>query len=343
MTYPDRPMGIPLSSQPSDRVPVHLFAAGWSVAQAGFPISALHETPQQSFDAQLRSQELYGFDSPPYYAYATYGPWEGGGQLGFPSSELHQEPTQPYYPVKAEQDVEMLRMPDVTGAGMLPQAMRFSLLQQARGLPVSVVVGGTFTIAANICGLERLLRWMMTRSGTIHQIMQRACDHVVDIVAHWVGAFGADQFVPIVWESLPTNKIMSPRHFGEFVLPYQRELHERILALGVRQILCHICGEQSRNLAHWAQIPMGRPGLVSVGPEIDLEEASQTFPDDILMGNIDPSAIQMGTPDEVFDLARKCIEIGRKHPGGFILAPGCELIAQTPAENVRQIIAAAKV
>jgi uroporphyrinogen decarboxylase len=332
-----------MNSPLSDRIRVHLFAADWSVAQAGLPARAVHENPKQSFDAQLRSQERWGFDSPPYYAYATYGTWEGEGHLGFPSSELRQQPTQPYYPVKEERDVEMLKLPDVTGAGMLPQAMRFSRLQQEHGLPVSVVIGGTFTIAGNICGLERLLRWMMASSGTVHQIMQRACDHLVDIVAHWVGAFGADQLVPTVWESLPTNRIMSPRHFGEFVLPYQRELHERILDLGIRQILCHICGEQGRNLVHWAQIPMGRPGLVSVGPEIDLEEASQTFPDDILMGNLDPAAIQMGTAEEVFDLAVQCIDVGRKHPGGFILAPGCELGAQTSVENVQQIIAAARV
>ena len=224
---------------------------------------------------------------------------------------------------------------------MLPQALRFSQLQVECGLRASVVVGGTFTIAGNICGLERLLRWMMTSPRTIHQIMQRACDHLVDIAEYWAGAFGADRLVPHVWESLATNRIMSPRHFGEFVLPYQRQLHERMLDIGVRHILCHICGEQRLNLRHWAQIPMGEPGIVSVGPEIDLEEASRTFPDAILMGNIDPSVIQMGTPQEVFDLATTCLEIGRKHPRGFVLASGCEMVPQTPPENVQQLVAAA--
>jgi uroporphyrinogen decarboxylase len=335
------PADTPLIRWRAGRVPAYLFAADWSVALAGLPPSAVHDDPEQSFHAQLRAQELYGFDSPPYYAYATYGTWEHGAQLGFPCSELRQEPTPPYYPVRTEQDIETLEPPDVTQAGMLPQAMRFSLLQRDCGLPASVVMGGTFTIAGNICGLDRLLRWMMASPGTIHQIMQRACDHLADIVDHWVGVFGADQLVPYIWESLPTNRIMSPRHFGEFVLPYQRQLHERILAMGVGQILCHICGDQRRNLGYWAQIPMGEPGLVSVGPEIDLEETSQTFPKSVLAGNIDPSVIQMGTPEEIFALATKCIETGKKHRGGFVLASGCELDPETPPENLQYMITAA--
>jgi uroporphyrinogen decarboxylase len=332
---------VPLEGQPEDYVPLYLFAAEWSVAQAGLPLSTVHNDPEQSFEAQLHLQELYGFDSPPYYAYATYGTWESGGRLGFPSSELRAEPTPPYYPVQTEQAVESLKPPDVTMAGMLPQAMRFSQLQAKRGLRASVIVGGTFTVAANICGLERLLRWMISSPQTVHTIVQRACDHLVDIAEHWARSFGADQLMPYIWESLATNRIMSPRHFGEFVFPYQRQFHDRMLDMGIRHILCHICGEQRLNLPYWAQIPMGEPGIVSVGPEINLEEASRAFPDAILMGNLDPTVIRSGTQQKVFDLATDCLERGGKHPGGFVLAPGCEMDPETPVQNVQQLVVAA--
>ena len=79
---------------------------------------------------------------------------------------------------------------------------------------------------------------------------------------------------------------------------------------------------------------MGYPGIVSIGHEIDLEVASKYFPNDILMGNVEPAVIQTGIPAQVYELARICIEKGRKHPGGFMLAPGCELPPKAPSYNL---------
>jgi uroporphyrinogen decarboxylase len=326
-----------------DRIPVFLFASGLSVVRAGYPYAIVYDAPKLSLEAQLRLQAELGFDSPPYYAYATYGTWEGAdGAVArtYPSSELAAVPTVPYYPVQAPLDIDALTMPDVRRAGMLPHAMEFSRLQAERGLPISVVLGGAYTIAGNICGLDRLCTWIVRSPDLVHQILRKACDHLAQIVEYWIEVFGPDRLVPVVWESLATQPIIAPRHFREFVLPYQRELHERLLAAGIRHILCHICGEQKRNLSAWAEIPMGEPGIVSIGPEIDLEEASHYFPRDVLMGNLDPEVIQNETPEVVSDLTRACIKKGAKHPGGFMLASGCELPPQTPAANLCAIVQA---
>jgi hypothetical protein len=42
------------------------------------------------------------------------------------------------------------------------------------------------------------------------------------------------------------------------------------------------------------------------------------------MGNVEPAIIQTSTPEEVYEHRRICIEKGNKHPGGFVLSPGCE-------------------
>jgi uroporphyrinogen decarboxylase len=87
---------------------------------------------------------------------------------------------------------------------------------------------------------------------------------------------------------------------------------------------------------------MGAPGIVSVGPEIDLSEASSYFPECVLMGNLDPALIQSGTPQQVFERAVACIEQGRRHPGGFVLASGCEIVPESPPHNLETIIEAAR-
>jgi uroporphyrinogen-III decarboxylase len=59
-----------------------------------------------------------------------------------------------------------------------------------------------------------------------------------------------------------------------------------------------------------------------------------TFPDNIILGNIEPALIQLGTPKEIYDACHVAIEKGKKHKRGFILAPGCELPPPTPPYNV---------
>lgn len=56
-----------------------------------------------------------------------------------------------------------------------------------------------------------------------------------------------------------------------------------------------------------------------------------------IRGNLDPASVMLkGSPDQVFEAARICIEKGK--PGGrFILAPGCTVDYHTPHENIRML------
>jgi uroporphyrinogen decarboxylase len=123
-------------------------------------------------------------------------------------------------------------------------------------------------------------------------------------------------------------------------MPYIRRLSDRMAEIGIKHGFYHLCGEQNANLPFWSTVPMGNPGIVSLGHEVDLEVASQYFPGHILMGNIEPALIQVGTPEQVYAAAKACILKGRKHPAGFILAPGCELPPLSPEKNVWAIMQA---
>jgi len=85
---------------------------------------------------------------------------------------------------------------------------------------------------------------------------------------------------------------------------------------------------------------MGEPGIISVSQEVDLETAMKYFPKDIIMGNIPPSIIQAGTAEQVYEQTRVCLQKGREAPGGFMLAPGCELPAKAPPHNIWTIMRA---
>jgi uroporphyrinogen decarboxylase len=128
--------------------------------------------------------------------------------------------------------------------------------------------------------------------------------------------------------------MISPKQFEQFALPYITEIQEKVLAMGYRTTYVHICGNQNLNLPLWAKIPIGDPGIVSIGHEIALENAGHYFPDQIVLGNLDPTIIQTGTPADIYEATRRNIEEGKKLSGGYVLSPGCQLPPMASPENI---------
>ena len=85
---------------------------------------------------------------------------------------------------------------------------------------------------------------------------------------------------------------------------------------------------------------MGDPGIVSFGHEVDLEKAAEYFSNDIIVGNLEPAIIQVGTAEEVYEASRIVIEKGKRLAEGFMFGPGCELPPMAPVENVKAMTAA---
>jgi uroporphyrinogen decarboxylase len=324
-----------LKGKPLDRIPLLSFILGFCARNVGYPVATIYSDPEKSFQAQVWTQEQYGYDSDPFYGYASYGGWEFGGEIKLPDGDYEQAPSHGRFAVESEKDVERLELPDVKTAGMIPLAMKFSRIQDEHGFFPSVVVGGPFTIAGNICPVDTLCRWLIKKPEPANQLLRLATDHIVDVMRYWIDTFGKERVIIQIWEPLASNQIISPKQFEKFVLPFQVELHEKILAMGIKYILCHICGEQNRNLPYWAQVPMGSPGIISVGREVDITTAIEYFGETcIIAGNIEPAVLQTGRPREIYELCRQAIEKGRQAPCGYALMQGCEVPVNTPPYNL---------
>lgn len=147
--------------------------------------------------------------------------------------------------------------------------------------------------------------------------------------------FGAENIEFRTSTPTSSNQVISPKHFQEFSLPYLKELHEKVLDMGVKYLYTHICGEQNLNLPYYAEIPFGDPGIASFGHEVDLPKAIEYLGDKcIIVGNVEPSILLTGTPDEVYQISKACIEKAKSAPRGFILGSGCELPPMAPPCNV---------
>jgi len=321
--------------QPVDRVPFVHRGYGFSARNVGYPIADIYENPQRSFEAQMWTAEMYGSDATPWYTFVSYGAWEFGGEIKWPTDRYQSGPSVARRPVQTEEDVWNLELPDVKMAGCIPRMMEFAKLQEEHGVQIAVICGSPFTHAANLCGTDKFMTWMIKSPETVHRALRLMTDHILQVVQYFVDTFGKGRVLARSAAPTESNALISPQHFEEFAFPYLKELHEKVLAMGVKTIYCHICGDQNRNLPLWAQIPMGDPGMLSFGHEVDIATAAKYFPDHIIAGNVNPQVIARGSPREVFELSREAIEKGKKHcPSGFVLMPGCEIPPTTPPYNM---------
>jgi len=336
MTGEERMVAL-MQGKPIDRIPFMLFGGlGFCGRNVGYSFADMYSEPEKSVEAQIWTMEQYGMYVEPTLSYASYGAWEFGGEIRFPTGEWEQAPKIVRHPVETEEDAWNLKLPDVTTAGMLPRIMRVGKILEQKGLPISINCGTPFTRAGNICGVEKLCRWVIKKPQLVHHVMRLATEHLAQVAQHWIETFGAEKLR--FREGLPTeaNQLISPRQFQEFALPYLIELHERVLAMGGGRFAnIHICGEQNLNLPYWDKVPMGERSLVSFGHEGDIDTAIKYVGDRcIIAGNINTSAIQTGTPQQVYELCRQAIEKGKRAPSGYVLMAGCDVPAMAPPHNI---------
>lgn len=339
MTEKERVQALIRREKP-DRVPIWALAMGFSTVYAKASIADAYNNPAVALAAQRKTTGDFGWVSLPFIGYAAVGGWEFGGDIQWPSGEFAQAPSVMRHPVETVEDVWKLQLPKVDTAGIAPLQIEFCKLltqQASENKPFRLVVQlqGPFTIAGNIAGVHNLGRWLIKEPKAAHRLLRLSTDYVIELAKHYKKTFGTDNTIVLDWEPTSSNNIISPKQFEQFALPYLKESHEKILALGFRHIFTHICGEHNSNFPYWAKVPMGDPGFISIGKEVELETAAKYFPNDVIMGNLEPAIVQAGTPEEVYQATRKVIEKGKKLKCGFIFAPGCEIPPLASLENVR--------
>lgn len=348
LTWRERVAALGRPGMRPDRVPVNPRVGGFATLAVGGTVADFYRDARLSFEAQLRVRELFGHDSGPGYGYASMGGWELGGDIRWPEGEYGQAPEVSRFPVCSEDDLDRLAVPDdILSAGAVPTMLEFSRLEDRRFSAVGLQLGGPVSRALTVAPPELVLRWMLKRPALAHHLFRVITDLLLELAATWARLFPGRGLT--IFEDAPgeANALISPRMFREFSLPYLQEIHERAFSLGFDAFSTHICGDHTANLEAWAELGFARPGkvgAVSFGLEVPIGRAIEVLGDKaVLVGNVDPARMLLGTPEEVFDLARRAVEQGKDSPRGFVLAPGCELPVHTPHENLRALVAAARV
>lgn len=320
-----------------DRVPCVPFMGEFKCHLTGISIWDFWHDAYKMAEAEILSFNRYGYDR------IVIGPNSRGitealgGRFIYPESGLPyaDEPVLMDYkkleimePIAAEKD---LRIRDFSQAA--------DILSEEAGeiVPIEASIGGPFTIASNLRGVERLLKDLRKAPDEIHRLMhlvtnsQKSC--IDEAAKYGLGIAMAD---PVANPAL-----IGPKMYEKFVYPYTKELTDYALQKTGKKVSLHMCGS---TYSIWKYLCKYELNELSLDNIIDMERAAEELGEFIpIAGNVDPVEVVMnGTKEEIEEAVWFCIAAGSNAKNGYTLATGCDIPDTTKPEQIEFFMDAAR-
>lgn len=239
--------------------------------------------------------------------------------------------------VLKEKDIEKLHaynIDECESLRIMMEKVRF-LKQMDPDCPVMAIADNPSMSAAAMMDGANFYVSLIKNKKFVREVTEILMEPIAQSVARLVEA-GCD----IVWLPMPTlgGTCMSKKHYVELCLPYNKQFIGKIRKTGAKIIL-HTCGNWNDRFDVASK--EGADALhVS---EADLETLKKEYGKKIaLMGQV-PAAFTMlmKSAEEVYqESLQQCLTAAEG--GGFILSADCGLPGNTPPENMRAMIRAAR-
>ncbi|MBN1873724.1 MAG: uroporphyrinogen decarboxylase family protein [Anaerolineae bacterium] len=200
---------------------------------------------------------------------------------------------------------------------------------------------GPFSLALMLRGYENFMIdiAMDKKPDLIDQLLDYCCKTATRFA---MAQLEAGAHATSIGESPSGPDVLSPRHYHKWAFPHQKRMIDAFKAQG-KLIAHHICGNTVPILEDF--IATGAQ-ITEIDHKTDLAKAAVAAQGKTtILGPIDTHLLAFGTPAEVDTACREAIAImraGKDFHTGFILGPGCALDANTPPDNIRALVEAAK-
>ena len=195
-------------------------------------------------------------------------------------------------------------------------------------------IGDEVVISGIIPGPYTLLLYLIEPGGLFAE-MKREPNAVLDALFH-LSSFlaqignayrqsGAD-FITI-HDMGGSPGFIGPAKYEQFVFPAEKQLIEDLIGT----CILSVCGNTNKSLHLLAQTGAD---AISVDQLTDLSAARSLLTDTLLFGNLDPVVtLWQGDEAQITGAVR-----GVKEAGVDAVWPGCDLVPQTPIENIKSFI-----
>ncbi len=300
---------------------------------ADIPIRDYYTDGAAMARSQLVAQENYGIDFISFFSEVGLVAEALGSQFDYP-----------------EDDLPLLRKPKWTGLtgldGRIADPLADGRLRvylyavtyayEARGdtVPILVYVPAPFTTAQQLVDQEAFLLGLLTEPGRVKELLAYATRSITRFCRAIIGAGG----LPILVDPLASGSVISAEHYREFALPSEAEVIHYLHRYDLDVVL-HICGDIRATIA---MMPETGADLLSVDRIAMTDAVAGAGQRCRIIGNYDTSAILLSDPQTIEREVAVLVGEGLKCPKGFVAATGCEVPVDTPSENVRAFVRAAR-
>lgn len=199
-------------------------------------------------------------------------------------------------------------------------------MREAAGEVVDIApsIGGPFTIAANLRGVEYFLRDLRKEPEQVKRLLRLVTDTVkscVDMMGPYVDGFR-------MADPVASPALISPKYFRELVYPYHVEIMKYAEEKTGKAPSLHICGNTRKVWEYFCEMPIRAISLDNI---IDLEEAKRELGGRMtIVGNLPPvECLLEGSEEELRAEVRKEVRMGADSLKGYISASGCDVPYQT--------------
>ncbi|MFQ5659923.1 MAG: uroporphyrinogen decarboxylase family protein [Gammaproteobacteria bacterium] len=325
-----------LKGEAVDRPPVFPQIGDHAGILAGFTYDIMYKDAEAAAQSHLDAQARYGYDVITIQVEPSWPVAEAcGSGVTYPPKKA---PWITDYLVKSKDEIGKLDdIPDfmaTLSTRTLIEGTR--LLAGKAEVPVVAFITGPLTMSLQLMPYETFIREMVKDHEFSHRLVQRATA-VSRAYARKLKEAGAT--ILMICEH--DTQMMSPRHTREYSIEYYPELLQ-----DYDYNMVHMCGavtpHMERNVDAFKTLD--RLNMINIGDTVDLNRMRELFEPEIgVAGNIDHiQLLPLKTPEEVTAACQKAIAAaGGYEARHFMLAPGCEITADTPPENIEAFVKAA--
>lgn len=317
-----------LSGKKTDIIPafsglIHVTAEG--LASEGLTLQEVHHDAGKMARAAASTFKLTGMPSAAL-PLDLCSPAEAlGAELIFYNDEEMQFPQVRKLLFQSSREILEIRELEIGGRiGLICEAI--SLLKKDIGehAVISGMIPGPYTLMIYICKMQNLVREMKNEPQMVLDALLRLSTFLSTIGNAYREA-GAD-FITI-HEMGGSPGFIGPKPFEGFVLPALQHLTGELVCPTVLSV----CGRTDSAMSLLAQ---AGADAISLDQMAGLKAARTALKDTLLFGNIDPvGTLSAGDEAGVVEAVARS-----KEAGVDAVWPGCDLVIQTPIQNIKKFI-----
>lgn len=322
-----------------DRVPVIPQSFMYAVETAGHKIGKVNKSGKLMAESHLISHEKFEYDGIIIdFDDASLAEACGARVIFRDDEPAVVDESEPL--LKDLRDVENLKLPDPYKDGRLPEWLEATrILSDKVGQEVFIMGRadqGPFSLACLLRGTEQFMMDLLMEEKEVIDKVIDYCRQACVVFAKAQKDEGAHS--TSIGDSIAGPNLISPDMYRNYALEPERMLTAEIRDYGI-PFSIHICGDTSEIISDMASTGAD---ILEVDWKVDMQRAREIIPDStVIMGNIDPSdPLVLGTPIQVEEAVKSVLSLTRGK--GLFLSSGCAMGRNTPEENMRAMISAAK-